>query len=166
MGECPAGSHKPGEPGATPGPATFTAGYANWKSGEIEGLVTLWVRLPPRLLRVRSFDPVVQRQRRLVDIQETDGSTPSGIIRGKWLVASDQWLERRRVVAELVRVRRDAHIDRIATELSRLQLRVDVFVPTRHWPLVTSHKLNGLLVQRDDSWLATRQSGFDSPAVH
>lgn len=27
-------------------------------------------------------DPVVQRQRRLVDIQEIDGSTPSGIILG------------------------------------------------------------------------------------
>jgi hypothetical protein len=24
----------------------------------------------------------------------------------------------------------------------------------------------GLLVQRDDAWLATRRSGFDSPAVH
>jgi hypothetical protein len=24
----------------------------------------------------------------------------------------------------------------------------------------------GLLVQRDDTWLATRKSGFDSPAVH
>jgi hypothetical protein len=27
-------------------------------------------------------------------------------------------------------------------------------------------KTNGLLVQRDDVWLATRKSGFDSPAVH
>ena len=25
---------------------------------------------------------------------------------------------------------------------------------------------NGLLVQREDVWLATRKSGFDSPAVH
>ena len=26
--------------------------------------------------------------------------------------------------------------------------------------------LFGLLVQREDAWLATRKSGFDSPAVH
>ena len=32
-------SHKPGQPGATPGPATYMAGYANWHSGEVESLV-------------------------------------------------------------------------------------------------------------------------------
>jgi hypothetical protein len=27
-------------------------------------------------------------------------------------------------------------------------------------------KQNGLFVQREDAWLATRRSGFDSPVVH
>ena len=27
-------------------------GYANWQSGEVESLVTLWVRLPPRSLTI------------------------------------------------------------------------------------------------------------------
>ena len=37
VGQCSAGPHKPGPPGATPGPAT--TGYANWHSGEVESLV-------------------------------------------------------------------------------------------------------------------------------
>ncbi len=37
VGQCSAGFHKPGSPGATPGPAT--TGYANWHSGEVESLV-------------------------------------------------------------------------------------------------------------------------------
>jgi hypothetical protein len=76
VSQCSAGFHKPSSPGATPGPATAVE-YANWQSDQFEKLVTLWVRLPPRLL---TRDPVVQRQRRLVDIQEIDGSIPSGII--------------------------------------------------------------------------------------
>ena len=35
--QCSARPHKPGTPGATPGPAT--TGYANWHSGEVESLV-------------------------------------------------------------------------------------------------------------------------------
>ena len=52
------------------------AGYANWQSGEVESLVILWVRLPPRSL---TNDPVVQRQDAWATYQESDGSIPSGI---------------------------------------------------------------------------------------
>ena len=52
-----------------------TTEYANRQSGEVESLVNLWVRRPPRSL----IDPVVQRRRRLRDMQESDGSIPSGI---------------------------------------------------------------------------------------
>jgi hypothetical protein len=48
--------------------------YANWKSGEVESLV--FVGSTPTLV---TFDRVVQRLRRLVDIQESDGSIPSAI---------------------------------------------------------------------------------------
>jgi hypothetical protein len=75
VGQSPARPHKPGPPGATPGPAT--TGYANWKSGEVESLVTLQVRLLSRSLN----DPVVQWQRRLGDNQESAGSIPAGITR-------------------------------------------------------------------------------------
>ncbi len=37
VGQCSARPHKPGPPGATPGPAM--TGYANWHSGEVESLV-------------------------------------------------------------------------------------------------------------------------------
>ncbi len=73
-GRCPTGSHKAGAPGSIPGPATatccgwasaqpglisldgrvrppdppLTTGYANWQSDEVESLVILWVRRPPR----------------------------------------------------------------------------------------------------------------------
>lgn len=67
------GSHKPGLPGATPGPAT--TGYANRKSDQFERLVILWVRLPLRSLH----DPLVQWQRHLGDNQESAGSIPAGI---------------------------------------------------------------------------------------
>jgi hypothetical protein len=30
----------------------------------------------------------------------------------------------------------------------------------------TARNEKGLLVKREDAWLATRKSGFDSPAVH
>ena len=32
-------------------------------------------------------------------------------------------------------------------------------------PMKSCYRPKGLLVQRDDTWLATRKSGFDSPAV-
>jgi hypothetical protein len=48
--------------------------YANWQSDEVESLV--FVGSTPTLV---TFDRVVQRQRRLVDIQESDGSIPSAI---------------------------------------------------------------------------------------
>ena len=64
-------------------PVHFTKSYVrsakrslNRQSGEVESLVMLWVRRPPRLL---ADDPVVQRRRRLADIQGSDGSIPSGI---------------------------------------------------------------------------------------
>jgi hypothetical protein len=75
VGQCSARPHKPGPPGATPGPAT--TGYANRKSGEVESLVTLQVRFLSRSLN----DPVVQRRRRLGDNQESAGSIPAGITR-------------------------------------------------------------------------------------
>jgi hypothetical protein len=48
--------------------------YANWKSGEVESLVFV-----SSTLTLVTIDRVVQWQRRLVDIQESDGSTPSAI---------------------------------------------------------------------------------------
>ena len=54
----------------------LTAGYANRQSGQFERLVTLWVQLPLRSLEI---DPVVQRRRRLRDMQESAGSIPAGI---------------------------------------------------------------------------------------
>ena len=48
VGQSSAGPHKPGPPGATPGPAT--AEYANWQIDEFEKLVILQVRLLPRSL--------------------------------------------------------------------------------------------------------------------
>ena len=50
-------------------------GYANWQSDEVESLV--FVGSTPT--SVTDIDPVVQRRRRLADIQESDGSIPSGI---------------------------------------------------------------------------------------
>ena len=67
-----AGPHKPGPSGATPEPAMTR--YANWQSDEVESLV--FVGSTPTLV---TLDRVVQRLRRLVDIQESDGSTPSAI---------------------------------------------------------------------------------------
>ncbi len=66
---------RPAVPGATPGPAM--TGYANWHSGEVESLVP--VGSTPTSVTDEETDPVVQRQRRLGDNQESDGSTPSGI---------------------------------------------------------------------------------------
>lgn len=57
VGAGSTGPHKPGLPGATPGPAT--TGYANRKSGEVENLVTLQVRLLSRSLTRNGL--VVQR---------------------------------------------------------------------------------------------------------
>ena len=37
-------------------------------------------------------------------------------------------------------------------------------IATNNEPLTTNQ--SGPLVQRDDTWPATRKSGFDSPAVH
>jgi hypothetical protein len=72
VGQCSAGLHKSGQPGATPGPAT--TGYANWHSDEVESLVP--VGSSPTSV---TEDPVVKRQRHLGDNQEIDGSTPSRI---------------------------------------------------------------------------------------
>ncbi len=77
MGQCSARPHKPGPPGATPGSATFSVEYANRQSGKHERLVNLQVRLLFRLLTKN--DRVVQRRRRLRDMQENDGSIPSAV---------------------------------------------------------------------------------------
>jgi hypothetical protein len=52
VGQRPAEPHKLRTPGATPGPATRLAGHANWQSDEVESLVILWVRRPPRSLTI------------------------------------------------------------------------------------------------------------------
>ena len=57
--------------------ATTLTGYANWQSGHVEGVAILWVRPPPRSLA--KTDRVVQRRRRLRDMQENDGSIPSAV---------------------------------------------------------------------------------------
>ena len=76
--------HKLRPPGATPGPATHMTGYANWQSDEVESLVP--VGSTPTSVTI---DPVVQRQRRLGDNQESDGSIPSGITARKtWSVGA------------------------------------------------------------------------------
>ncbi len=69
-------------PGATPEPAT--TGYANWHSGEVESLVP--VGSSPTSVTAKEHDPVVQRQRRLGDNQESAGSIPAGITDAKWSV--------------------------------------------------------------------------------
>ena len=79
VSQCSAGPHKPGPPGATPGPAIC--------KHDIHGRVRKQAKRRGR--EPRDFvgstptsatrDPVVQRSRRLADIQERDGSTPSGI---------------------------------------------------------------------------------------
>ena len=56
--------------------------YANWQSGEVESLV--FVGSTPTLV---TFDRVVQRLRRLADIQESDGSIPSAITENDWSVS-------------------------------------------------------------------------------
>ena len=77
MGQCSARPHKPGPPGATPGSATSMVEYANRKSDLVESQVILQVRLLSRLLVTN--DRVVQRRRRLRDMQKIDGSIPSAI---------------------------------------------------------------------------------------
>ena len=67
-----------------PDPPLETTGYANRQSGQVESLVILWVRLPPRSLTTRSRGPAAKTPG---DIQENDGSTPSGItLTKKWSV--------------------------------------------------------------------------------
>ena len=70
VSQCSVRPHKPCLSGATPEPAMTR--YANWQSGEVESLVI--VGSTPTLV---TFDRVVQRLRRLVDIQEREGSIPS-----------------------------------------------------------------------------------------
>ena len=60
-------------------------------------MAILWVRLPLWPLRndkpAVPDDPVVQRLRRLADIQESAGSIPAGITFNKWSVSV--WAARR-----------------------------------------------------------------------
>ena len=55
-----------------------SAEYANRKSGEVESLVILWVRFPPRSVSTRSRGPTAKTPARHAG---DDGSTPSGITR-------------------------------------------------------------------------------------
>ena len=75
VGQCSAGPHKPGPPGATPGPAT--TGYANWHSGEVESLVP--VGSSPT--SVTGMIPWSSGNDAWADSREDDGSSPSGITR-------------------------------------------------------------------------------------
>ncbi len=61
------------------------AGYANRQSDEVESLVI--VGSTPTSVTV-AVDPVVQRRRRPADIQESDGSIPSGITETRWSVGA------------------------------------------------------------------------------
>ena len=66
-----------------PDPLFPGAEYAKWKSGEVESLVILWVRLPPRSWPAR----FAKKRKRLRSSTATtparhagsDDSTPSGI---------------------------------------------------------------------------------------
>jgi hypothetical protein len=138
-GRCPAGPHKAGPSGSIPGPATWRAMGQVRQHGRVRKLVTRRGREPrdfvSSTLTPVTIDPVVQRRRRLGDNQESDGSTPSGII----LQSVCRCFGRH---TSLVRGRPGSNPGR------------------------TSATNNGLLVQREDTWSATRRSGFDSPAVH
>jgi hypothetical protein len=122
-GQCPVEPHKLQAPGATPGPATgrrqrkttTTTGYANRKSGGVESPVILWVRLPPRSIRLTAK----------VQSPRSKGR--------KHKTAADAFS--------------------LSFRLWTLDLGLWTLQP-------------GLLVKREDAWLATRKSGFDSPAVH
>jgi hypothetical protein len=52
VGQCPVEPHKFRPPGATPGPATYGRVRKPWESDQVESLVILWVRFPPRLLHL------------------------------------------------------------------------------------------------------------------
>src|ERR1700733_8440910 len=97
------------------GETTNTTEYANWKSGGVESAVTLWVRLPPRSIRLTA------------KVQ-----SPGSKIQGQRTKDSGS--------------------------------RVRFVFPTLDLGLWTLQP--GLLVKGEDAWLATRKSGFDSPAVH
>jgi hypothetical protein len=84
VSQCSAEFHKLSPPGATPGPATLRrkernmAGYANRKSGEVESLVILWVRFPPRSLAVIKLWAAGPTERRLACNQEIGVRLPGG----------------------------------------------------------------------------------------
>ena len=61
-----------------PDPLLSMVEYANRQSGKHERLVILQVRLLSRLLQAK-HDRVVQRRRRLRDMQKIEGSIPSAI---------------------------------------------------------------------------------------
>lgn len=71
VGQRPAKPHKLRRPGATPGPdISALGGMTNadgrvrkrWQSDQVESLVILWVRLPPRSLTKRSRGPTARHQ--------------------------------------------------------------------------------------------------------
>ena len=109
-------------------------------------------------------DPVVQRRRRLRDMQESAGSIPAGITREKWSVG---------VPAAHVcgkdgdRVRLpDGPLDnrRAGMPLGATDpCKVGVMGST---PMRSTENTNGLMVQREDTALAWRKSGFNSRSVH
>ena len=128
--------HKLRPPGATPGPATYfckRAEYANWKSGQVESLVILWVRLPPQSLRSRG--PTARHQPDMLEamVQLHPGSVSQE--------SRDKSQE----------PEKDRNCELLVWLLS----------------LDSCHSaFHRLLVQWHDIWLATRKSGFGSPAVH
>ena len=150
-----AGPHKPGPSGATPEPAMTR--YANWQSGEVESLV--FVGSTPTLV---TFDRVVQRLRRSPRRQVMVQFHPRS-------------LDNDRSVSVAAARARGKDEDRVQfpdgpllkTWAARPTGRclacnqeIGVRFPGR------STKRNGLMVQRDDTALAWRRSGFDSRWVH
>ena len=158
-GRCPADPHKVSTSGSIPGPATATAGYANsGKAAMSRGSVTLWVRLPPRLLVI---GPVVQRPRRLSHMQETMVRVHAGS-----LLDCRIGLEVLGPHTTLVSVE-----DRVRSPAGPLESIVGVHVPrgrgclasSLRWVQLPSSPLTmGPIVQREDTSLACWRSRFES----
>lgn len=135
-------------------------GYANWQSEQAENLRLCGF---DSHLGHRQLDPVVQRQRRLGDNQESDGSIPSGITDSKthWSVGAEA--ARRFGIAEDWVQFPDGPLTWAARPTGRClacNQEIGVRFPGR------STALDGLMVQRDDTALAWRKSEFDSRWVH
>ena len=118
----------------------------------------LWVRLPLWSLK---HDPVVQWRRRLDDTQEIGSSILPGITCDNWSVSV---VGARRCGKAEDRVQSpDGPLDKWACMPMGATdpCKIGVIGST---PIRSTE--DGLMVQRDDTALAWRKSGFDSRSVH